>query len=417
MDSMTATSSQQAINITDALTLPDLKWEERLLARMLKDIRFGRMHLTLPTGRSFVVDGRDPGPACNVRIKSNRVIGRMMRGGDLGLAEGYLADEWETDNLSAFLMFGQVNEKALGKATKPSLLIRCMSRIGHALNANSRRGSRRNIAAHYDLGNDFYRLWLDDTMTYSAAVFADDDKDMNEDLEAAQLRKYRRLADSLNLKPGAKVLEIGCGWGGFAEVAARDYGCDVVCLTLSKEQAAFAESRMVDLGLSDQVEIRLQDYRDVTGTFDAIASIEMFEAVGEAYWPTYMQTLHARLKSGGKAALQIITIDDEAFEGYRTTPDFIQRYIFPGGMLPPPGRLEEETRRVGLRITDSFFFGASYAETLRRWDQTFENRWAAVRALGFDERFRRMWRYYLAYCEVGFDSGRIDVGHFLIEHD
>lgn len=412
MDSLAATQTQQPIDIADALSLPNLRWEERLLARMLKDIRFGRMHLTLPTGRSFVVRGSEDGPACSIRIKSNKLLSRVIKGGDLGLAEGYIEDEWETDDLSAFLRFGFANEQHLMATTQPSFLVRMMSRISHALNANTKRGSRKNISTHYDLGNEFYGRWLDETMTYSAAVF----EDLNEDLVPAQFRKYRRLADKLDLKPGDRVLEIGCGWGGFAEVAAAEYGCNVVCLTLSSEQAAFATARMGRAGLSDQIDIRLQDYRDVTGTFDAIASIEMFEAVGEAYWPTYMQTLHDRLKPGGKAALQIITIDDDAFEGYRATPDYIQKYIFPGGMLPPPGRLDSEARDAGLRLSDAFFFGKSYAETLRRWDEDFRAQWHAIKPLGFDDRFYRMWRYYLCYCEVGFDAGRIDVGHFVIEH-
>jgi len=412
MDSLATAEAQQPIDIAEALSLPDLRWEERLLARMLKDVRFGRMHLTLPTGRSFLVEGVEPGPACTIRIKTNKLLSRVIRGGDLGLAEGFIAREWETDDLSAFLRFGIANEAHLQATTRPSTFVRLICRIAHTLNSNTRRGSRRNIAAHYDLGNSFYRLWLDETMTYSAAVF----EDMNEDLKDAQVRKYRRLADKLDLKPGDRVLEIGCGWGGFAEIAATEYGCNVLCLTLSREQAAFAENRMAEAGVTDQVEIRLQDYRDVTGTFDAVASIEMFEAVGEAYWPVYMQTLRDRLKPGGKAALQIITIDDEAFEDYRKTPDFIQRYIFPGGMLPPPGRFEREASAAGLRVTDSFFFGKSYAETLRRWDEAFRARWQIIRPLGFDDRFYRMWRYYFCYCEVGFDAGRIDVGHFVIEH-
>ena len=326
MDSLAATHTQQPIDITEALSLPDLRWEERLLARMLKNARYGRMQLTLPTGRSFVVKGSEDGPSCSIRIKTNKLLSRVIRGGDLGLAEGYIADEWESDDLSAFLRFGIANEADLQTTTKPSPFVRLMCRVFHGLRANTKRGSRKNIAAHYDLGNTFYGLWLDETMTYSAAIFEEAD----EDLKIAQQRKYRRLAEKLNLKPGDRVLEIGCGWGGFAEIAAGEFGCDVLCLTLSREQAAFAKARIADAGLSDAVEIRLQDYRDVSGTFDAIASIELFEAVGEVYWPTYMETLRLRLKPGGKAALQIITIDEDAFEEYRKTPDYIRHLIVSG---------------------------------------------------------------------------------------
>lgn len=388
-----------------------LRWAERLLTRMLRPVRKGQLMLTFPSGRQAVVSGPEDGPRCDVTIRSLKLLTRLMRAGELGIAESYMAGEWETDDLSALLRFGIQNETALADACRPSLPVRLTTRLLHALNANTRRGSRRNIAAHYDLGNTFYRLWLDETMTYSAALF----DDMDEPLSAAQRRKYHRLAEKLDLSPGERVLEIGCGWGGFAEIAARDYGCNVVCLTLSQEQAAFAEERMAKAGLAGKVEIRVQDYRDVTGSFDKIASIEMFEAVGEAYWPVYLRTLRERLNPGGKAALQVITIDDDTFESYRRTPDFIQRYIFPGGMLPPPGRIADEIGAAGMQLAESFFFGASYAETLRRWDDAFKARWQTIRQFGFDDRFYRMWRYYLRYCEVGFDVGRIDVAHFVVE--
>ncbi|MEQ8665783.1 MAG: cyclopropane-fatty-acyl-phospholipid synthase family protein [Rhodospirillales bacterium] len=386
-------------------------WLERRLIARLRNVRFGSMRLTLPSGARIRVDGDHPGPQCDVVLRSPMLLFRLMGSGDLGLAEGYMAGEFDTEDLSDLLRFGMANEHALEAAIRPSVPVRFLCRVLHGLNVNSRGGSRRNIAAHYDLGNEFYRLWLDSSMTYSAAIFETPD----EPLETAQIRKYRRLADSLGLKSGDRVLEIGCGWGGFAEIAARDYGCHVVGLTLSVEQAAYARARMRALGLSDRVDIRIQDYRDVDGQFDSIVSIEMFEAVGERYWPTYLETLKARLAAGGRAALQIITIDEDAFEGYKRTPDFIQRYIFPGGMLPPPKRFAHAVDAAELRVADTFFFGPCYAETLRRWDTAFREAWPTIRTLGFDDRFFRMWHYYLRYCEIGFETGRIDVAHFLIE--
>lgn len=287
-----------------------------------------------------------------------------------------------------------------------------VERLRHGLKANTRHGSRRNIAAHYDLGNSFYGHWLDETMTYSSAIF----EDIGEPMVAAQRRKYMRLAEKLELTKGDSVLEIGCGWGGFAEIAAAEFGCQVVCLTLSNEQAAFARERMIRKGLNHLVEIRIQDYRDVEGSFDKIASIEMFEAVGEKYWPTYLNALHDLLKPGGRAGLQIITIEDDTFETYRRDPDFIQRYIFPGGMLPGKTALAAAVDTAALKITDSYYFGASYAETLRRWDEDFTDAWPKIEALGFDRRFYQMWHYYLCYCMIGFEHGTIDVGQFIIEH-
>lgn len=385
-------------------------WRNALLSRWFRRLAVGSLSVRSPDGRLAEYRGAQPGPAATLIIRDLNVVNRMLAAGDVGFAEAYMAGEWETTDLRALLTLGALNGDALASALDKSLAGRVLARVRHALRTNSRRGSRRNIAAHYDLGNAFYAQWLDESMTYSSALFADAAEPMPE----AQRRKYLRLADQLDLQPGETVLEIGCGWGGFAEIAASDYGCHVVALTLSREQAAFARERMRRAGLEDRVEIRLQDYRDVTETFDKVASIEMFEAVGEAYWATYLTALRDRLKPGGRAALQIITMDDAAFPAYRANPDFIQRYIFPGGMLPSPSAFAAAVDDAGLTIVDTLFFGLSYAETLRRWDRDFVDAWPAIRDQGFDERFRRMWRYYLCYCEVGFDIGRIDVGHFTI---
>jgi cyclopropane-fatty-acyl-phospholipid synthase len=364
-----------------------------------------------PSGAQAVFDGVDSGPHAQLKIRNLRMVTRVLASGDIGFAESYMAGEWDTPDLSSLLALGAMNADALSHATAPSPLMRLVNRLYHAMRANTRKGSRRNIASHYDLGNDFYAQWLDKTMTYSSAIFTSPD----EDIVAAQRRKYRRLAEKLELSPGERVLEIGCGWGGFAEIAAAEYGCHVVGLTLSVEQAAYARERMQRAGISDSVDIRIQDYRDVEGQFDKIVSIEMFEAVGEKYWPGYLRILHDRLTPGGKAALQIITINDRNFENYRNNPDFIQRYIFPGGMLPGPKAFENAVRNTPFEVSDSFYFGKSYAETLRRWDRDFQRNWPRIAPLGFDERFYRMWRYYLCYCEAGFDTGGIDVAHFLLE--
>jgi len=384
---------------------------ERWFLRQLRDLERGRLTIRFPSGRSAIVHCQAEGPNASVILNNWLAVGRVLWSGDMGFAEGYLSQDWESPDVAATLAFCTVNERSLAGMAEQSWRARAVGQLLNRLHANTRAGSRRNIAAHYDLGNAFYRLWLDDTMTYSAAIFAEPD----ESLIDAQVRKYKRLANVLDLKPGQRVLEVGCGWGGFAEIAARDYGCEVVCLTLSTEQAAYARARMDRSGLADHVDIKLQDYRDIDGTFDHIVSIEMFEAVGEAYWPAYFRTLRERLAKGGKVALQIITIADDAFDRYRQRADFIQRYIFPGGMLPSSAAIAEHASNAGFELTDTYFFGNSYAETLRRWDRAFEVNWPKIAELGFDRRFYRMWRYYLHYCIAGFDAGRIDVGHFLLE--
>lgn len=384
---------------------------EWLISRWLKRIKAGCLTVEFPSGARAVFDGAEPGPHASLKIRNLRMVNRLVLSGDIGFAESHMAGEWDTQDLSALLSLGAANADAFKIAISPSPFMRVANRLYHAFRANTRRGSRRNIAAHYDLGNAFYEQWLDETMTYSSALFAAPD----ENLAAAQRRKYLRLAEQLELRPGDRVLEIGCGWGGFAEIAAAEYGCQVVGLTLSVEQAAYARERMRRAGISDAVDIRIQDYRDVDGQFDKIVSIEMFEAVGEKYWQGYLQILHARLKPRGKAALQIITINDHNFDQYRSNPDFIQRYIFPGGMLPGPKAFEKAVAKTPLQIRDALYFGKSYAETLRRWDRDFQRNWPRIARLGFDERFYRMWRYYLCYCEAGFDAGEIDVAHFLLE--
>jgi len=385
---------------------------ERLMARWFDKVEVGQLTIGFPSGHRQTFGPGDMTSPAVWEVHDLRLILRMLFSGDLGLAESYLKGEWETPNLSALLTIGAVNLDELSDALDSGWLAKLQGRLKHAMRANTKRGSRRNIAAHYDLGNSFYRMWLDPTMTYSSALFSD----LNEPLATAQQRKYARLAEALALSAGDRVLEIGCGWGGFAEFAAAEHDCEIVCLTLSTEQAAYARERMEKAGLSDRVDIRLQDYRDVRGEFDKIVSIEMFEAVGIENWPVYFDTIRQRLKAGGKAAIQTITIEDERFDAYRRNPDFIQHYIFPGGVLPSPERFAKSVMDQGMTITDELFFGPSYAETLRRWKEDFLASWPEIQRLGFDERFRRMWLYYLCYSEVGFDTGKIDVAQFTISH-
>jgi len=388
-----------------------LSLSERVFSRWFERVRVGQLTVLFPSDARQVFGGAEAGPQALIRIRNLRLAFRMLVSGDIGFAEGYMEGDWDTPDLNAVFTLGVLNARTLSKALAPSWSARLVNRVRHLRRANTKEGSRRNIAAHYDLGNAFYGHWLDETMSYSAALF----DNMDETHAQAQRRKYLRLAKALDLRPGDRVLEIGCGWGGFAEIAAAEFGCEVVGLTLSTEQAAFAKARMAHAGLADRVDIRVQDYRDVTGTFDKIVSIEMFEAVGMENWPTYFEVLDRRLKPGGRAALQVITIADGSFESYRQNPDFIQLYIFPGGMLPGPSAFGRAVSEAGLKISDEFYFGKSYAESLRRWDHAFRENWPQIQAHAFDRRFYRMWRYYLCYCEVGFDHDRIDVAQFVIE--
>ena len=386
-----------------------LFWEA-LLDKWLSRIEAGKLKAVFPSNFQKVYSGAQGGPTADIQINSWKLIPRLLLSGDLGLAESFLSGEWETSNLSQLILLGDINERAFGNAVTPSKFVNLIERLRHQKRDNSKRGSRRNIAAHYDLGNEFYSHWLDKSMSYSSALF----NDFGEELEVGQNRKYQRLAKALKLKKGDRVLEIGCGWGGFAEMAAKEYKCHVVGITLSNEQAKFSQRRMQETQLSNLVDIRIEDYRDVQGTFDKIVSIEMFEAVGEEHWRNYFETIKTRLKPGGLAGIQSITISDEFFETYKGRPDFIQKYIFPGGILPSEDRLNNAVSSAGLKILDDYYFGKSYAETLRRWQSTFEQKWGDIKRLGFDEKFQKMWRYYLSYCEAGFETGHINVGQFLI---
>ncbi len=365
----------------------------------------GRLDFVLPDGRRFRAEGKEPGAVAEVFVQDPDVFARLIREGDLGFCESYVEGGWSTPDLQAFMDQIQDGNGGVYDGFPGMGLVRAYERLRFWMHSNTRRQAKKNIAQHYDLGNDFYGLWLDDSMTYSSALF----RSGQESLEAAQRQKYASMVDLIGAKPGDHVLEIGCGWGGFAEYAAKERGLRVTGLTISQAQHDFAVARMAREGLSDRVEIKMQDYRDERGIYDGIASIEMFEAVGEKYWPAYFNTLRERLKPGRNATLQIITIADNRFETYRKSVDFIQKYIFPGGMLPSPSALRAEIARAGLTVKGAIEFGESYSQTLRRWHEVFNARWTEVAGLGFDDRFRRMWNFYLTSCAGAFHGGNCDV--------
>ena len=368
-------------------------------------INHGRLDMVLPDGRRFRAGGRGPGPVADLVIHNPDLLGRLIRDGDLGFSDAYVDGWWSSPDLQAFMDLIHHDNDGLYDGFPGMALVRMYERTRHWLRSNSRAQAKKNIAHHYDLGNDFYALWLDDTMTYSSALFHTG----QESMERAQMLKYESMVDQMGSVPGDHVLEIGCGWGGFAEYAARERGLRVTGLTISQAQFDYAVDRIAKAGLADQVQIKLQDYRDERGSYDGIASIEMFEAVGERYWPVYFDQLHQRLKPGANATLQIITLQEKRFEIYRKGVDFIQKHIFPGGMLPSPTALKAEVERAGLRIRHSVEFGDSYNQTLRRWHDTFNARWDEVARLGFDDRFRRMWNFYLTSCAGSFHGRNCDV--------
>ncbi|MBU2606318.1 MAG: cyclopropane-fatty-acyl-phospholipid synthase family protein [Alphaproteobacteria bacterium] len=380
----------------------------RLGALALLRTQSGQLLFRLPDGRELVFRNAESGPQAEIVIHDYSFIKRALSGGDVGFAEAYMDSQWSTPDLTAVLRFFSANFEAAGQLARGGMIMRWANMVRHLFNRNSKAGARRNIMAHYDLGNEFYGLWLDPSMTYSSAMF----ESPNQSLQQAQQVKYKGICDRISAGPSSNILEIGCGWGGFAEYAAKHRGSKVTCLTISPSQRDYALARIQREGLSERVEIRLEDYRDHVGLYDGVASIEMFEAVGESYWPSYFAKIFDSLKQGGKAALQIITIDDHLFESYRKRVDFIQRYIFPGGMLPGETALKEQFAKAGLRHDGVHYFGQDYARTCHEWSRTFNEKWEEIAEFGFDEPFKRMWNFYLSYCEAGFADGRINVGQF-----
>ena len=378
--------------------------------KLMTSIRRGRIDMILPDGRHFRAEGPLAGHVARIDVHNADLFARIIRDGDLGFCDAYLDGWWSTPDLMAFMDLVHDDAEEIYDGFPGQFLVRAFERLRFWLQSNSRSQARKNIQYHYDLGNDFYALWLDDTMTYSSALFDSG----QESLESAQTRKYASMVDQMGVAAGDHVLEIGCGWGGFAEYAASQRGLKVTGLTISQAQYDYATRRINDAGLSDKVTIKLQDYRDETGTYDGIASIEMFEAVGEAYWPVYFKALRDRLKPGKNATLQIITVADRRWQVYKRGPDFIQKYIFPGGMLPSPSELRQVIGKAGLGVVQSIEFGHCYDQTLRRWHETFNAKWDQVAAMGFDERFRRMWNFYLTSCAATFASENCDVTQITI---
>ena len=371
----------------------------------------GRLDVVLPDGRQFRAQGARPGHVAQLNVHDPDLFARLIREGDIGFAESYMDGGWSTPDLQTFMDLVNDDNPSVYDEALGMRLVRRLERFRHWLRANSKTQARRNISHHYDLGNDFYGLWLDDSMTYSSALFSK----AQQSLEAAQEAKYAALVDRLGVKPGDHVLEIGCGWGGFAEYAADRRGLKVTGLTISQAQHDYAVDRMARLGLSDKVEIRMQDYRDTQGQFDGIASIEMFEAVGEKYWSRYFRAVRDRLRPGAQAVIQIIMVPDARFDAYRNHVDFIQKYIFPGGMLGAPSPVRRVAEAAGLQFRDTHDFGHSYSETLRRWNIAFQDAWPQISALGYDTRFKRMWEFYLTSCAAAFQAGSCDVTQLVLE--
>ncbi|HXZ09580.1 MAG TPA: cyclopropane-fatty-acyl-phospholipid synthase family protein [Paraburkholderia sp.] len=385
----------------------------RLFLSLLERIRVGHLLLVTPDGQQRVFGDPHAQPGARLELRDWRACGAILRAGDIGFADAWRAGWLDTPDLAALLHVAIRNERALSRTVSGGWLSRVWYGLRHRLRRNTRSGSRRNIHAHYDIGNPFYSLWLDPSLTYSSALF---DGHFERTLEQAQYAKYQRIIDTLGLRAGMRVLEIGCGWGGFALHAAR-LGIHVHGVTISQAQLDHGRGRVLEEGLSGRIQLDLRDYRTLDGQYDAIVSIEMFEAVGEPFWPTYFRIVRECLAPGARALVQSITIDDSHFAAYRATSDFIREYIFPGGMLPSPERFVDAARRAKLAARISLKFGRDYAETLRRWRSGFEAHLEAIHALGFDETFVRTWRLYLAYCEAGFDEVRTDVMQFVIARE
>ncbi len=384
----------------------------RWLLRMLAQLQCGSIEVSCPDGRKLSFKGKRSGPHADLQLKDWKVCSDLLSRGDIGLAEAFIDGRAHSADLMRLLLLGALNEQALEQAIHGRWWATLAHRLRHLLRPNSRRGSRKNIEAHYDLGNDFYSLWLDPSMTYSSALF---EGDPARSLEQAQQAKYARILRKLDAQPRDHILEIGCGWGGFAEFAARA-GCRLTGVTISPSQLEYAQRRIKAAGFQGSVDLRLMDYRDLEGQFDHVVSIEMFEAVGERYWPSYFAAVRDRMRPGGRALVQTITIAEEKFERYRTGTDFIQQYIFPGGMLPSPGRFRQEANSQGLAVSEMHGFGLDYAQTLRHWHEQFNAVAQQVQDQGFDRRFMHTWQFYLAYCEAGFRARATNVVQALLTH-
>ena len=384
---------------------------EILLNNFLSKINYGTLAVTFPSGNRKIFEGKEKGYSAQIQIHNYSFLTYIFKKGSVGFAEAYINGVYSTNNLTNLLMLSHKNERFFLESIKSNIFYLTFSKIKHFLNNNTKSQSKKNIKYHYDLGNKFYEKWLDKTMTYSSAIF---DKD-NTSLPDAQINKYKKIADTLTLNEDSQTLEIGCGWGGFSTFIAKKYKCKVDAITISKEQYNYTASKIQKEGLNEKVSVLFKDYRDVNTKYSNIASIEMFEAVGKKYWKNYFETIRNSLSNQGKAALQIITINEQRATDYQGRPDFIQQYIFPGGMLPTKEQLQNNAKEVGLKCLELLSFGKSYAKTLNIWNSQFQNSCRDVSSFCFDVKFKRMWEYYFSYCETGFLSNSTDVSHFLIK--
>ena len=384
----------------------------RFLLAILSNLHCGRLTLTLPDGSQHQFSGAMSGPDSDLTIHTESALRRLLHDGKMGFCEAFMDGEASSQSLPTLIELAVLHDKYLENALKTNIFRQGALRLFHMLRRNNKLGSAKNIAHHYDIGNSFYQAWLDPTMTYSSAVFDSE----TDDLTTAQLNKYKRLAELADIQSGDRVLEIGCGWGGFAKFVSQHIGAHVTGITISQAQLAYAKASLAEAGLQNKVDLKLMDYRDLQGRFDKIVSIEMFEAVGQAYWPVYFDTISRMLKSGGRAVIQSITIDHDAFQSYRDQPDFIQRYIFPGGMLPSMPMLQTPVAQAGLELVAENGYASDYARTLQEWRARFLAAWPSLAGDKFDNRFKRMWELYLAYCEGGFRAGMIDVKQILLMH-
>lgn len=389
----------------------EFKAKANLFYGVLSQAKYGSIEVYYQEELVFSYAGELVGPKASVTLVNKKCLDDFFLKGDLGWAESYIEKNWESSNLSDFLEWGAKNFHEFSKYIRGKWFIILYLRMKHYLNGNSRSGSKKNISFHYDLGNSFYEKWLDESMTYSSAMF----EKKTDDLFKAQINKYSNLAKITNIRNKDKVLEIGCGWGGFSSYLAKNFSADVTAITISKKQYEKVREKVFKDKLADKVKVQLTDYREIKGQYDKIVSIEMFEAVGERYWSKYFEVLKNNLKNNGSIGLQTITIEDKFFKKYRKFPDFIQTYIFPGGMLPSIEEMTKTLKSNGLFIKEKKMFGNDYAKTLKLWSRSFEGSWEKIKKEGFNETFRRMWRYYLGYCEGGFKSGNINVGQFLIK--
>ena len=412
---MNTTTAPHAASALAPARLPaNIPASARTALRLLARLQHGALTVQLPDG-SVQHFGPGGGTVAAITLKNWNVFAAALKSGDIGFAESYIAGDWTTPHLAELLKLLIANRQAIEGMVYGTWAGRLLYRLKHLLHRNTRANSQKNIHAHYDLGNAFYALWLDETMNYSSAWF---EGRLDGDLSAAQHAKVRRALTLAGVAPGSRVLEIGCGWGALAEMATTEFGATLTGVTLSTEQLDFARQRMARLGVGSQADLRLQDYRDIQdGPYDAICSIEMIEAVGQEYWPTYFQSVQRLLKPGGRACIQSIVIDDALFDRYTRSTDFIQQYIFPGGCLPCPREFRRQAQAAGLRVVDELAFGLDYAETLRRWHERFVAQRTHILQQGFDQRFLHIWEFYLAYCEAAFTMGNINLVQYTLERE